>query len=101
MPGHTPAARRKKPAEQEKKRRNKRQHGFARPRMEPAGRVVHAPESGPERHTTLSGGWVQRTREVIDIPVAPCQLGDGLVDASGGFSAQPVSPLNRDAPVDG
>ena len=43
MPGHKPAARRKKPAEQEKKPRKKRQHGFARPRMEPAGRVVHAP----------------------------------------------------------
>ena len=56
MPGHKPAARRKKPAEQEKKPRKKRQHGFARPRMEPAGRVVHAPESCPECHTTLSGG---------------------------------------------
>ena len=43
MPGHKPAARRKRPAEQEKKPRKKRQHGFARPRMEPAGRVVHAP----------------------------------------------------------
>ena len=74
MPGHTPAARRKKPAEQEKKRRNKRQHGFARPRMEPAGRVVHAPEPGPERHTTLSGGSVQRTRGVIDIPVVPAEV---------------------------
>ena len=71
MPGHKPAARRKKPAEQEKKPRKKRQHGFARPRMEPAGRVVHAPESCPECHTTLSGGWVQRTREVIGIPAAP------------------------------
>ena len=40
MPGHKPAAKRKKPAEQEKKPRKKRQHGFARPRMEPAVRVV-------------------------------------------------------------
>ena len=74
MPGHKPAARRKKPAEQEKKPRKKRQHGFARPRMEPAGRVVHAPESCPECHTTLSGGWVQRTREVIGIPAAPVEI---------------------------
>ena len=74
MPGHKPAAKRKKPAEQEKKPRKKRQHGFARPRMEPAGRVVHAPESCPECHTTLSGGWVQRTREVIDIPVVPAEV---------------------------
>ena len=74
MPGHTPAARRKKPAEQEKKPRKKRPHGFARPRMEPTRRVVHVPESCPECHTTLSGGWVQRTREVIDIPVAPAEV---------------------------
>ena len=66
MPGRiNRAARRKKLAEQEKKPRKKRQHAFARPRMEPAGRVVHAPESCPECHTVLSGGWVQRTREVI------------------------------------
>jgi hypothetical protein len=74
MPGHTPAARRKKPAEQEKKPRKKRPHGFARPRMEPTRRVVHAPESCPECHTTLTGGWVQRTREVIEIPAAPVEV---------------------------
>ena len=69
-----PAARRKKLAEQEKKPRKKRPHDFARLRMEPARRVVHAPESCPECHTTLSGGWVQRTREVIDIPVVPAEV---------------------------
>ena len=74
MPGHKPAARRKKPAEQEKKPRKKRPHGFARTRMEPTRRVVHAPESCPECHTTLSGGWVQRTREVIEIPAAPVEV---------------------------
>ena len=74
MPGHKPAARGKRPAADEKKPRKKRQHGFARPRMEPTGRVVHAPESCPECHTTLSGGWVQRTREVIDIPVTPAEV---------------------------
>ena len=74
MPGHKPAARGKKGAGKAKKPRKKRQQGFARPRMEPAGRVVHAPESCPECHTTLSGGWVQRTREVIDIPVVPAEV---------------------------
>ena len=74
MPGHKPGARRKKPAEQEKKPRKKRQPGFARQRMEPGRRVVHAPESCPECHTTLSGGWVQRTGEVIDIPVVPAEV---------------------------
>ena len=66
MPGHKPAARHKKPAEQEKKPRKKPPHGFARTRMEPTRRVVHAPESCPECHATLSGGWVQRTREVTE-----------------------------------
>ena len=74
MPGHKPAAGRKKPAAEEKRPRKKRQHGFARPRMEPAGRVVHAPESCPECHTALTGGWVQRTREVIDIPAVPAEV---------------------------
>ena len=74
MPGHKPAARRKKLAEQERKPRKKRQHGFARPRMGPARRVVHAPESCSECHTTLIGGWVQRTREVMDIPVVPAEV---------------------------
>ncbi len=55
MPGHKPAARRKKPAADEKKPRKKRQHGFARLRTEPARRVVHAPESCPERHSALAG----------------------------------------------
>ncbi len=74
MPGHKPAARRKKPAADEKKPRKKRPHGFARLRMEPTGRVVHAPEYCPECHTALAGGWVQRTREVIDIPAAPAEV---------------------------
>ena len=71
MPWHKPAARGKKGVGEAKKPRKKRQQGFARPRMEPAGRVVHAPESCPGCHTTLSGGWVHWTREVIDIPVVP------------------------------
>ena len=73
MPGHKPAARRKPPVK-ENKPRKKRQHGFARPRMEPTRRVTHAPESCPECHTALTGGWAQRTREVIDIPVVPAEV---------------------------
>ena len=74
MPGHKPAARRTKPPVKENKPRKKRQHGFARPRMEPTRRVTHAPESCPECHTALTGGWAQRTREVIDIPVVPAEV---------------------------
>ena len=73
MPGHKPAARRKRAAGEEKKPRRKRRHGFARPRIEPTA-VTHAPEFCPECHTTLSGGWVQRTREVIELPAAPAQV---------------------------
>ena len=74
MPGHKPAARRKRAAGEEKKPRRKRRHGFARPRIEPTAQVTHAPEFCPECHTTLSGGWVQRTREVIELPAAPAQV---------------------------
>ena len=73
MPGHKPAARGKGTPER-KGPRKKRPHGFARPRTEPARRVVHALDSCPECHTGLSGGWVHRTREVIDIPVAPAEV---------------------------
>ena len=72
MPGHKPAGKGHQP--QRKEPRKRRPHGFARRRTEPARRMEHAAESCPECHTTLSGGWVQRTREVIDIPVAPVEV---------------------------
>ena len=72
MPGHKPAGKGRQP--QRKELRKRRPHGFARRRTEPARRMEHAAESCPECHTTLSGGWVQRTREVIDIPVAPAEV---------------------------
>ena len=43
-------------------------HGFARARMTPTLRVEHVAERCPDCGTQLSGGWVQRTREVIDLP---------------------------------
>ena len=73
MPGHKPAAR-GKGAPERKGPRKKQPHGFARPRTEPARRVVHALESCPECHTGLTGGWVHRTREIIDLPVVPAQV---------------------------
>ena len=48
-----------------------RRHGFARPRMTPTHRVEHVVESCPDCGTHLTGGWVQRTREVIELPVVP------------------------------
>ena len=74
MPGHKPAAKRKKSTAEEKKPRKKSQQGFARLRMGPTAQVTHAPESCSECHTTLSGGWVQRTREVIELPVCPAEV---------------------------
>ena len=44
MPGHKPAAKRRSALEG-KKPRKQRPQGFARTRMEPTRRVVHAPES--------------------------------------------------------
>ena len=80
MPGHKPAARGKGAPERNGPHK-KRPHGFARPRTEPARRVVHAPESCPECHTALAGGWVQRTREVIDLPVALAEVTEHVFPA--------------------
>ena len=51
-----------------------RRHGFARPRMTPTHRVEHMVENCPDCGTHLTGGWVQRTREVIELPVVPVQV---------------------------
>ena len=72
MPGLKPKADRK-PA-QPKGPRQRRPHGFARSRMTPTQRVEHAAEQCPDCGTQLSGGWTQRTREVIDLPQVPVQV---------------------------
>ena len=66
MPGRQPKADRK-PA-QPKAPRQRRPHGFARARMTPTQRVEHVVAECPDCGTQLSGGWTQRTREVIDLP---------------------------------
>ena len=53
--------------------RKPRRHGFARTRMKPTQRVEHVVEQCPGCGTRLSGGWTQRTREVIDLPQVPVQ----------------------------
>ena len=68
MPGNKPPSRRPAPRKPARKRRP---HGFARIRMAPTQRVEHAVEACPDCGTHLVGGWVQRTREVIEIPVVP------------------------------
>ena len=66
MPGLKPKADGK--SAQPKKPRQARRHGFARARMTPTQRVEHVVEQCPECRTQLSGGWTQRTREVIELP---------------------------------
>jgi transposase len=71
MPGNKPAAKKPKPPAKERK---KRERGFGRVRMEPTATVVHAIENCPTCGTTLVGGWVKRTREVIEIPPPTVQV---------------------------
>src|SRR5215208_6214438 len=51
--------------------REQRDRGYARVRMSPTATVSHAAAICPDCGTRLVGGWVKRTREVIDLPVAP------------------------------
>ena len=71
MPGNKPTKRRES---ESRKPRKQRAHGFARRRMEPTRRVIHAAESCPECGTGLAGGWVHRTREVIELPLPPAEV---------------------------
>ena len=77
MPGLKSSSGRQPPAQQQQPRkqpRKQRRHGFARPRMTPTHRVEHVVENCPDCGTHLTGGWVQRTREVIELPVVPVQV---------------------------
>ena len=72
MPGLKPKGDGK--TDQPKKPRQPRRSGFARTRMTPDQRVEHALERCPDCGTGLAGGWVQRTREVIELPQVPAQV---------------------------
>ena len=75
MPGNKPpSARGSSQPTKERDVRKQREHGFARQRMTPTQRVEHALEVCPECETQLVGGWVQGTREVIEVPVVPIQV---------------------------
>ena len=82
MPGNKPTSSRRQPDEaDERKPRKRRERGFARRRMEPTRREEHALESCPECGTGLAGGWVQRTREVIDVPPVPAEVTEHVLVA--------------------
>jgi transposase len=78
MPGNKPASTRSAPRKAARKRRP---HGFARVRAVPTQRMEHAVEVCPDCGTHLSGGWAQRTREVIEIPVVPAQVTEHVIIA--------------------
>ena len=72
MPGIKPH--RDQQSVKEKQARKPRFKGFARQRAIPTHWVEHVLESCPECGTGLAGGWGQRTREVIDLPLVPVQV---------------------------
>ncbi len=63
------------------KPRKPRSRGFGRRRMEPTDHVEHALDICPDCGTSLTGGWVHRTREVIEIPAMPVQVTQHVVVA--------------------
>jgi hypothetical protein len=63
-----------RPQAPRKETRKRRDHGFAWVRMIPTQRVEHKLEVCPECGKNLTGGWVQRTRELIEVPVVPVQV---------------------------
>ena len=65
---------RKERREQEREERKKRKHSFVRRRETPTEVVDHAVDVCPDCGWKLSGGWVKRTREVIELPDIPVQV---------------------------
>jgi len=71
MPGNKPAATRQQAAKAE---RAPRTEGFGRKRSTPTEQVDHAVAVCPDCGTALQGGWVQRTREVLELPLSPVRV---------------------------
>lgn len=59
---------RKERREAEKEARKKRKQSFARHRETPTEVVDHVVETCPDCGRQLSGGWIARTRQVIELP---------------------------------
>ena len=75
MPGNKPTPKWRQSDRPEKRQlRKRRPYGFARRRMEPTRRVIHAEELCPECGTCLACGWVHRRREVIELPLALAEV---------------------------
>ena len=70
MPGLKPAA---TPRRRKDGPRQRREHGFSRPRARPTERVEHAAATCPRCATPLSGGWVAWRKEVLEVPAVPAR----------------------------
>jgi hypothetical protein len=95
VPGTKPvASQRSKASGQPRKRRDR---GYARMRMPPTATVQHVAAVCPDCGTRLLGGWVKRSREVIDLPSAPVAVTDHQILARTCPRCQrevlPVDPL--------
>lgn len=73
MPGNKPTKSKPHPVPRPRK---KRAQGFGRPRMTPTQTVVHAVAQCPTCQRPLVGGWVQRTRQVIELPLLPVEVSE-------------------------
>lgn len=60
--------------QREKQARKQREKPAFRHRSEPTRVVEHAVETCPDCGRNLEGGWVARTREVIELPVVPVEI---------------------------
>lgn len=73
MPGTKPTAQARTRASGQPRKRRAR--GYSRRRAPAPTQVVpHAADHCPDCATPLTGGWVKRRREVIELPVAPVQV---------------------------
>ncbi len=61
-------------ATQPTKKRKPRSHSFHRPRQSPTQVVTHAPPTCSRCGRPLSGGWLHRVREVLELPLAPVEV---------------------------
>jgi transposase len=57
-----------------KKPKKKRPHSYVRHREEPTRIVEHRVQECPDCGRKLSGGWVHRVRQVIEVPVVPYEV---------------------------
>lgn len=73
-PQRMPGTKATEPASKPATPRTPRRLAFVRHRGTPTASVTHAPATCPDCGTALAGGWVQRTREVIDIVLPPATV---------------------------